>query len=48
MKKSYVIYRLDLAEFLKAISIQQSSSGYFFNVTTKPHKDPDKIIVQVG
>ena len=48
MKKSYTIYKADLNAFLNDISAAMTETRTFYNVSTKPHKDPEKIIVVIG
>ena len=48
MKKTYTIYKADLSTFLSGISAAMAKARTFYNVSTKPHKDPEKIIVVIG
>ena len=48
MKKSYTILKSDLKTFLNDITKAMSKAKTFYNVTTKTHKDSDKIIVVIG
>jgi hypothetical protein len=44
----YTIYKTDLDSFLSELSQAMTKAKVFYNVTTKPHKDSDKIVVVVG
>ena len=48
MKKTYTIYKADLNAFLSDISAAMTKARAFYNVSTKPHKDTEKIIVVIG
>ena len=48
MKKTYTICKADLSTFLSDISAAMTKARTFYNVSTKPHKDPGKIIVVIG
>lgn len=48
MKKSYTIYKDDLTSFLSELSQAMAKAKTFYNVSTKPHKDDNKIIVIMG
>ena len=48
MKKSYTIYKDDLTGFLSELSQAMTKAKIFYNVSTKPHKDNNKIIVIMG
>ena len=48
MKKTYTIYKADLSTFLNDISAAMTKARTFYNVSTKPHEDPEKIIVVIG
>ena len=48
MKKSYTIYKNDLTSFLSELSQAMAKAKTFYNVSTKPHKDDNKIIVIMG
>ena len=46
--KKYVILKSDLNSFLNEITKAMVKAKTFYNVTTKEHKDSNKIIVVVG
>lgn len=48
MKKSYTIYKDDLTDFLFELSQAMTKAKIFYNVSTKPHKDDNKMIVIIG
>ena len=48
MKKSYTILKSDLQTFLSEITKAMTKAKIFYNVSTKAHKDNNKIIVVVG
>lgn len=49
MKKSYIINKCDLNDFLKDISAAMTKAKTFYNVSTKPVKgDDNKIKVVIG
>lgn len=48
MKKTYTIFKTDLNNFLSEISQAMGKTKTFYNVTTKNHKDNNKIIVIIG
>lgn len=48
MKKTYTIFKTDLNNFLSEISQAMEKAKTFYNVTTKNHKDNNKIIVIIG
>jgi len=48
MRKNYVIFKEDLNSFLQELSRAMTNAKIFYNVTTKPHKDNNKIIVIIG
>lgn len=48
MKKSYTILKKDLTAFLCDVTKAMQKAKTFYNVSTKPHKDNDKIIVVIG
>lgn len=48
MKKLYTINKTDLNNFLSEISVAMAKTKTFYNVSTKTHKDANKIIVVVG
>jgi len=48
MKKTYTIFKTDLNNFLTEITRAMTKTKTFYNVTTKEHKDNNKIIVIIG
>lgn len=49
MKKSYIILKSDLNNFLSDINKAMTKTKIFYNVSTKNHKDNNnKIIVIIG
>mgnify|MGYP001399114737 CR=1 FL=1 len=48
MKKTYTIFKTDLNNFLSEISQAMTKAKIFYNVSTKNHKDNNKIIVIIG
>lgn len=48
MKKSYTILKSDLTSFLSELSQAMTKTKTFYNVSTKPHKDENKISVIMG
>ena len=48
MKKTYTILKLDLNNFLSDINKAMTKAKIFYNVSTKNHKDNNKIIVIIG
>lgn len=48
MKKSYTIYKNDLTSFLSELSQAMTKAKTFYNVSTKAHKDENKIVIIIG
>lgn len=48
MQKKYIIFKEDLNNFISEINKAMTISKIFYNVTTKKHKDDNKIIVIIG
>ena len=48
MKKNYVIFKEDLNSFLSDVSKAMTEAKIFYNVTTKEHKEGNKIVVVIG
>lgn len=48
MKKSYTILKSDLNDFLSELSQAMTAAKTFYNVSTKAHKDENKIVVIMG